>query len=368
MTTLSAHPFRGGIPFPVDRPEASALLTALSRDVIDPNRIDLLARQAYGGLPALNLLWPPARLWQQALADLSLADRLLDLCEILVAQQGLVAVGRAAQVLLDARPTLERLMVGERLVVDREAYRGHIARLARDGALLKVLLVRGSPRTGKTWSRHLFERAARDRGADVVYLRPLMVPTVDDVIRKLFEVLHAPAEIPPEDTSKDAWYRTVCFRLPALAERRGRPLWIAVDDLGPGPDGITPLADAQIRAFFDQLALTLEDPSANRWLRLLLIHYPDGDEPTRWNEDVWAEDLARPEEVTAADVADVFREWRDDHGVTLLDDQIAVRADAVIARADAALPPEDARARHCRMRRIHDEVHAELATLAGGDR
>ena len=150
MTTLSAHPFRGGIPFPVDRPEASALLTALSRDVIDPNRIDLLARQAYGGLPALNLLWPPARLWQQALADLSLADRLLDLCEILVAQQGLVAVGRAAQVLLDARPTLERLMVGERLVVDREAYRGHIARLARDGALLKVLLVRGSPRSRAT--------------------------------------------------------------------------------------------------------------------------------------------------------------------------------------------------------------------------
>ncbi|MDT0353907.1 hypothetical protein [Pseudonocardia charpentierae] len=122
MTALQIHPFRGGIPFPVDRPEAAALRAALERDVTDPHRIDLLARQAYGNLPALNMFWTPAQLWGQALGDLSRADKLIEFCEILVAQQGLVAVARAARAMLDARSTVERRMAGERLVVDREAF------------------------------------------------------------------------------------------------------------------------------------------------------------------------------------------------------------------------------------------------------
>ena len=151
-----------------------------------------------------------------------------------------------------------------------------------------------------------------------------------------------------------------------MAELRGRPLWIAMDDLGAAADGVTPLVDSAVRDFFDQLALTLEDPSANRWLRLLLIDYPDGDAPTRWAEDVWTQDWTRPEEVTAKDVADVLREWRQDSGLTLLDDHIAMRAQDVLDRADAPVPAGDPQANQCRMRRIHDEVRAELADLAGG--
>jgi len=367
LTDRRTHPFQGGIPYPWDRPEAKALHEALSQAVREPGRIDMMARAAAPAVPALNLGWSPGRLWQQALEDICLGDRLLVLCENLAAEQGLVAVARAARVVLDARPAVERrLGVDERLVVDRETFGTHLAELSLDGAMVKVLLVRGQPRTGKTWSRHLFERAARDRGADVVYLRGLIVPTVRDVVQKLFEVLDAPDNIPPSDTTDAAWFRLVCYRLPAVAARRRRPLWIAMDDLGLGPDGVTPLIDSDIRAFFDQLALTLEDPSTNRWIRLLLIHYPDVDVPTRWSEDVWKEDRTRPEDVTAEHVAEVLREWREDHGLTLLDDQITARARAVIDRADAPLPPHDARARQPRLRRIHDEVRAELASLAGG--
>jgi hypothetical protein len=364
----SPHPFQGGMPYPWDRPEARALYDALSRDLTVPGQIDMLAKSFAPAAPALNLNQPPAELWRLALTSISLADGLLALCERLAGEANLVEVPRAARAVLDARPAVERrLGRDERLVVDRDELRTHLWELPLEGSMVKVLLVRGDPRTGKTWSRHLFERAAKDRGADVVYLRSGMVATVREVVVKLFSTLSAVERITPSDTTDPAWFRQVCFRLPMVAEERGRPLWIAVDDLGTGPDGSTPLMDPDIRSFFEQLALNLEDPSTSRWFRLLLIHYPDVEVPTKWAQDVWKEDRTRSEDVTAQHVADVLREWRSDHARTLLDDQITTVSQEVIARADA-LAPDDPRARHPRLRRIHDEVQAELAKLAGGSR
>ncbi len=40
--------------------------------------------------------------------------------------------------------------------------------------------------------------------------------------------------IPPQTTTEAARFREVCFRLPEAAARFGHPLWIAVDNLGPG--------------------------------------------------------------------------------------------------------------------------------------
>ena len=153
----------------------------------------------------------------------------LELCDTLVAW--VWSRWPRAQAMLDARPAVERRMAGERLVVDREALpQAPRSSSPSDGAPIKVLLVRGGPRTGKTWSRHLFERAARDRGADVVYLRGAMVPTVEAVVEKLFEVralrLGSPRATPrrrlvPHGLLPPA--RPWPSAGPAAVDRRGRP-------------------------------------------------------------------------------------------------------------------------------------------------
>jgi hypothetical protein len=363
--TSTVHPFGGGSRYPWDRAEARALHDELAGSITNANQIDILVKKAAPQIPALNLGWPPAQLWSQALEDTALADRLLALCRTLVDDSGKVAVARAAQAVLDARPAVERRVGSDgRLVLGREELRTVLDQLAADGAPVKVVLVRGQPKTGKTWSKILFERAARDRGAEVVYLRGLTTPTVRNVVQKLFEVAGAPDQVPHTDTTDSAWFQSVSYRLPAVVRDRGKPLWIAVDDLGPGEDGKTPLIDEQIRLFFDTVALSLEDPWTSRWLRLLLIHYPENDTPTRWPEEVWQ--LDKPGELTEQDVALAIQEWSSDHQVTLLPTQVTASARAVVTRAEAPLAADDVRARHPRVRRIHDECVVELANLASG--
>jgi hypothetical protein len=363
---VGLHPFAGGLPYPWERPEAIALYDALSRDVTTNNEIVMLVQAAAPGAPALNLGQPPGAIWREALVTVSLAGGLLDLCRRLADDGGRVALARAAQAMLDAKPAVRRRMgEGGRLVVDRDQLRGYVEELALEGSLVKVLLVRGDPRSGKSWSRLLFERAARDRGAEVVYLRRGMAPTVGLAVRKLFAVLGVPEPVAEGDTTDGAWFQEVCIQLLLAARSQQRRLWIAVDDLGYGPDGAS-LMDDDIRAFFQQLALNLEDPATHQWFRLLLINYPDGEVPTGWDDNVWKEDRTRPAEITADHVAEVLREWLADHGLTLLDDHLVARAEAVVARADEPVPAGDPRELHPRVRRIHDEVKIELAELAKG--
>jgi hypothetical protein len=336
--TVGLHPFAGGMPYPWERPEAMALYDALSDAVRTTNEIDMLVRAAAPGAPPLNLGQPPGAIWRDALAEIALAGGLLDLCRRL-AGDGRVAVAQAAQAMVDAKSAVRRrLGGGGQLVVDREELRGYVEELTLEESLVKVLLVRGEPRSGKSWSRLLFERAARDRGAEVVYLRRGMAPTVGLAVRKLFAILGVPEPVAEANTTDGAWFQEVCNQLLLAARAQERRLWIAVDDLGHGPDGAS-LMDDDIRAFFQQLALNLEDPATHRWFRLLLINYPDGEVPTGWDAD---------------------------RGLTLLDDHLEARAAAVIARADAPVPAGDPREVHPRVRRIHDEVKGELAALGKG--
>jgi hypothetical protein len=363
---VGLHPFAGDLPYPWDRPEAMALYDVLRRDVTVANEIVMLVQAAAPGASALNQAQAPDGLWRDALTTVALNGGLLALCERLAQDPGRVAVRRAAQAVLDARPAVRRRMDrGGQLVVDRDGLRGYLEELALDSSLVKVLLVRGEPRSGKTWSRLLFERAARDRGAQPVYLRSGMIATVRDAVDKLFATLGAPELVPATDTTDAAWFRKICIQLPAVAENRRRRLWIAVDDLGHGPDGAS-LMDDDIRAFFQQLAVNLSDPTTHEWFRLLLINYPDGDVPTGWDDNVWKEDRTVPTAISAEHVAEALREWVADRGLTLLEDQVTARAAAVVARADAPVPAGDPRERQPRVRRIHDEIKAELADLARG--
>jgi hypothetical protein len=247
------------------------------------------------------------------------------------------------------------------VTVNRTPLRTQLAELSRDVGPVKVLLVRGNPQSGKTWSRHLFEEAARDCGAEPTYIYSSTAATVNILINKLFSTMRSSNLIPPQDTSPIAWYQDVCNRMPEAAVRLGRPLWIAVDDLGEGPDG-APLMDTEIRLFLEQFVLHLADPAMSRWFRLMLIHYPrDKRVPTRWERDLWAEDLPDPAAVSLDDVADVLREWAVDHGRVLLDTEAARLAQQVLERADGLPAPTDPD--DSRLRRIHDELTQKLSNL-----
>lgn len=361
-----SHPFAGGINYPWARPETAHLYKVLIWDVANAAKIDLLFKKAAPELPPLNTQQASRALWKEALEQIATAGALLTLCRLLLEEPGLPRVWEAAQAVLDAKSAVEkRISIDGRLTVNRATLRRQLTHLCLQDGAVKVLLVRGGPKTGKTWSRHLFERVAKDHGADVTYIFNGTVGSVVSVVDKLFSILQASDRIPPQDTSANAWYQQICNRLPEVAARRGRPLWIAVDDLGPGPDGITPLLDPEIRNFFDQFAMHLLDPAVHQWFRLMLIHYPDGAVPTKWERELWEEDRTDPDDLKDEDVAEVLREWAADNGKYLLDKEVLALAADVIARAAASLPPEQSGGEMMRLRGIHDELNSTLEVLGG---
>jgi adenosyl cobinamide kinase/adenosyl cobinamide phosphate guanylyltransferase len=284
------------------------------------------------------------------------------LCEYLLADATLLAYHDRIRAVVDAAPALEERIISDYVVIlDRLPLREKLALLEPDASPVKVLLVRGEPRSGKSHGRYLFERSARDQGALPVYLCEGIVATVDDVVRELFSALDASSEIPPRLTTEDAWYRVVCSKLRELASSKQRPLWIAVDDLGPAADG-GPLLDSQIKQFCDQMALNMVNPAFRQWFRLMLIHYPDGQVPTRWKRDFWTEDRTNPMDVRQADVEVLLREWSSRHE-TIIEDELTTLAAAVLARADAPETPDEAEAP--RLQRLHDALVETLNTLAG---
>jgi hypothetical protein len=357
------HPFAGGIPYPWDRPEAKHLAEVLRSQVTQAPRIDMLYRSAADGLPALNTGQAPALLWAEALDYLALADALLAFCDVLIRQVDLPAVAAAAQAMLDAKPSFQRRIdASGRLVADRVTLREELGELARSHGPVKVVLIRGGEKSGKSWSRHLFEAAAQDRGAVMTYLYSGNVSTVEEVVDKLFGLLNAIDLIPPQFATDAAWYSQACNRLSAAAGRCGRHLWIAADDLSPGPDGVQ--LDPEICKFFNQFVLNLLDPAMSRWFRLLLIHYPDIPEPSRWEEELWQEDRVDAGDVSADDVAEVVREWAAEHDRNLPDDHVLSIATQVITAADEALLGGPGPAG--RLRLIQAGMAAKLRELEGG--
>lgn len=345
-----------------DRPEPRQLHEALYRGVQKVDEIDRLYKSVSPDLPPLALTGQsPRAIWHEALENMAtrgLLRRFFVLAEV----QGMPPIREAA----DAMEKAE-IEVGARpvhhngaIVLDRVRLDRLLNDLAPDQSSTKIILVRGAPQSGKTHSRHRFERMAREWGADPVYLFDGLVATVDDVVKKLFAVLGTIEDVPPRgDSTLDAWFRNVCFKMQEIASARRRPLWIAVDDLGVDADG-TPLLDQEIRRFFDQFALNLIDPSFSAWFRLMLIHYPEGPVPTKWEQDLWREDRTDEADVCSEHVADHIRSWSATRGRRVLNEEVAILADQVIAVAEARPASEG-----CRLRHIRNELDATLRDLEG---
>jgi hypothetical protein len=362
------HPiFRPG-PYPFWRAEARTLHRRLADRFTRPADVERLYRSTADGLPGLFLGQAVDLIWQDALEKLAPAGLLPRLTEVLGAEANLGVLAEAIAAVVAAQPLVnENISADDVLVINRENLRTLLGQVGSDAHPTKVVLVRGKPKSGKTHGQHLFELAARDQGAEAVYLSAGMVATVDESVRLLFSIVLGAGEdrIPPRDSTADAWYRAVSFRLIELAKQQGTPVWIAVDDLGLDADGI-PLMDEQIRRFFEQLAVQLQNPAARRWFRLMFIHYPDSPPPTGWRRDLAREDRVDENDIGKDDVVALIRRWsigRD--RARLTDEHLDALATEVIAATGAAAPPGELPLP--RLQIIHDELVTRLRTLEAAD-
>jgi hypothetical protein len=359
------HPFFDAVRYPVDRPEARFLHRVLLDAVLDPRQINNIYQECDPDLPPLTLNQSPDLIWWDALQNLTVQGALRQLLSKI--QQRFKSnntIKNAIREIENAQPASEQQIISHgRLMLDRVTLRQQLNLMGAEIAPLKVLLVRGDAGSGKTYSSHLFELAARDNGAISVYLCDGMVVTVDDVIQQLFSALEALERIPPRDTTTEAWYRIVCVKLQEEASKKNRPVWITVDDLGPTEDG-APLLDPEIRKFCDQFALNMVNPFFRKWFRLMLIHYPDGSVPTRWRRDFWSEDRTNERDVQQPHVVELLRSWSVAHDHKIIEDELTSLAAEVVAKADAPVAPSmGASSSLPRLQRIHDALTEMLRDL-----
>jgi hypothetical protein len=352
-----AHPFFESDVYPWERKEATPLYELLVALIPDPNQIVLVFEQSGGLRSALNTAQAPGLIWGDALRLLA-AGRLLErFCTRLKAIGGLqqnADFQAAIDAVVEAEADVERSIVADNvLVLDRIELRETLRQLTPDDSPLRVVLVRGAEKTGKTWARYVFQGAARDRGADVLYLDAGTVATVDEVVDYLFITVEAPASKPdPGATTPQAWYRAVCRELMKAAMARRRPLWIAIDDLGH--------IDEEIREFCDQVGRSMKNPAFAQWFRLMLIHYPARPVPTDWAAEVWTEDVTTEADVQLDDVEAFLSDWAARAGLGMLEADIRQLAKEVVERAEAPVP--DGEPVLPRLQRLHDHLVETLRT------
>lgn len=356
------HPFFDVSVYPLHRREAGALLDELAVAFTVPNAINLVYEKCGQNLPALNLQQAHPLIWKEALQNLTSRGVLRKLLDVIQPQfQNSEPMQKAIRDILNAEAAEEINFISQDvLVLDRGELRNRLKELASDTNPVKVLIVRGSARTGKTWGRHIFEQFAMEQGAASVYLYPEIAVTVSDLIDQLFGAFGAMNDIPPGFTTDEAWYRKACAKLADVATNKGRRLWIAVDDLGPGQDG-APLMEAEIKKFCDVFALNMLNPIFRNNFRLMLIHYPEGLPPTRWKREFWTEDRTSDADIQQKHVVELLKKWAITKDRKIVEDELKQIATDVIAKAEAPLPEnEEPRPR---LQRIHDELKQTLAKL-----
>lgn len=362
-----AHPFFEASEYPWWlTPESTDFHTALAKLIPVQARIDVLYRACGANLPNVFLGQAQDLVWREVLNNLTPLGGLRKLCELVDGDFQKTPTNAAVlKAVVEARPPdpiVTHIFYSDVVVLDRKGLRAQLGELQAKNGKKSVLLVRGGKQTGKSWSQHVFLEMARSNGAETVYLTGDLVATVEETIEKIFSALGKTAsDIPPKQTTDDAWYRAACNRIHVLASTETKkPLWIAMDDLGPTPDG-TPLLDPKIKDFFDHFALNMINPAFQKWFRLMLMHYPEG-VPTRWKKEYWAEDIAKEEEVQQAEVTEALLGWAKWKRLNVADAQLEALAAKTIAVADNPQPGET----RPRLERIHDGVLAAIKELLKG--
>jgi hypothetical protein len=349
-----AHPFFDASSYPWHREDARKLHRELYVAIAKAGAIDLVYKTCG---PQLMPLAPdaPNLMWKAALEALAAAQLLQELGNQLRASSAYSKAYAAFEEIRGAiDPLIEPGAASDTIFVDRERGRDAVGRLARNGAAISVLLVRGGSSSGKSWTRHVVKEQADALGHECIYLCQGMIATVEDALNTIFASLGAPS--PPQLTTEAAWFQKACSDMLLLASQKQKRYWIVADDLGATAEG--PLLDDLVRQLFDKMALNMLNPAFARWFKLVLIDYPDGTVPTKWR-GFWVEDRPTEVEVQAAAVAEFLRRWIKRKGKVLPEEDVLKLANDVITSVDAPANDE----RRPRLERIHDELSAVLAGI-----
>ncbi|MES2044605.1 MAG: hypothetical protein V4475_12060 [Pseudomonadota bacterium] len=346
-----AHPFFDAPRYPWHRTDArdfhKALYTAIPA-IIDISRI--YAACDNNNLAPLDTAGGPLAVWQDALQKLATLGSLEGLCRLALERAPMLSAD--VQVIINASPEPPPPPGHVCLVVDRHKLRTALGQMQPDNATTSVLLVRGAPGCGASWTQQLVTVFAA--GAPVTYLFEGQVFSVEDVLAQLFAFLGKPQHVEPRLETEQAWYRKICNSMQAFAQELGTIHWIVIDDLDDYRDG--PRVDPEVRRFCDQLVLMMANPALARWFRVVLLGYPDGILPTRWKKQVLIEDRPDPSEIDAANVARFVLEWASGARKALSPEKAQEIATHVITRADAAQGRD-------RLQTVHDHIKQAIEAL-----
>lgn len=360
-----AHPFFEEPQFPAYRKDAQELHRVLCIVSVDVAGAIAIYTRCGPNLPGLT----PANIqktWDEALLNLTSRGFLKTLCDDIKANFQQPQVQKAIHAIEIAKPATDITIIESgTLVLDREPLRTGINRIAPEGNASKVLLVRGEPKSGKSYAEHLFSSVARASGAESLFLFAENIPTLQRAIDQLYS-LFAPEPAPvvkDANTTDPAWNLEVCIKLQGLAAARNKVYWIAVDDLGE-KDGAYILPEP-VRDFFNQFALQVRNSFFKKSFRLLYIHFPKKI-PTQWKREIYVATEVSETDVSEADIITSLGEWRDKTGKTLSDEKIIATAKQVLADAEkqyADAKAADASDVASRLEFIHYRLLDEFETL-----
>ena len=188
------HPFFDSSSFPWTRADAAALHSILLELVTRPQDIIGVYERSGGVLASLNPNQAPGDLWRDVLTKLANAKLMRPCCAQLAGFPPLATNERfraTVQDVVDAVSGAELPTVEGVPVVDREDLRGKLVQLGPDASPLRVLVVRGDAKSGKSHGRHLFQRRPAITVPTALYLGEGMVFTVEEVVQWLFMALGA---------------------------------------------------------------------------------------------------------------------------------------------------------------------------------
>lgn len=350
-----AHPFFDTDKYPWDREDGRALHRKLYELITKPGDISMILRECSGDLEPLKEDAPKA-MWQDLLDSVAAAMLLKTLGQRLRARPypavhaAFAAVEGAAGDVPDPVSQEDRPFRPKPIFVDRKDLRATLRSLAAPDTSEFVLLVRGEPDSGKSWTRYIIQQYAAEAGQDCTYLGQGLVSSPKQAMSAILAQLGG--TVSESFTTEAAAYQNACIEMQRLAEHRKKGSWIIMDDLGPGENG--PRVDPALRDLFDQVALYMKNPAFSRWFRLILIDYPDGPEPENW--DAFLEEKTACNDLQKPDVAKFLLRWARHHRIALGGPEAEEIAAEVVSKADAPAPDE----KRPRMARLHGALSVAL--------
>lgn len=353
------HPIYDSLEYPFAIPGAADFHRVLYTVVPAYQEIDRLYKSCRTGLPALHQ-GNQSELWKEVLENLARLRLIRKLCSVVLAEYPSQDLIDAINKVDAAKSVVEALIISESiLMMDRKDLRRNLDLLANESNLVKILIVRGDPDSGKTHSNYLFEQVATEKGGYPIYVSRDQ-PDLMAVLHIIFAEVGGPDMIPYTDTTGIGWYQVVCSKLNALAIQHKKQLWIAVDDLGSDENG-QPLLDDHVREFFNQFALLMKNASMRKNFRLMLIHYPDT-KPARWDNNTWTHVKFKESDIQEPEVEEAIFYWHKTKEKNMLQDEIRAKAKEIVS--NASLPQGLKEEKLSKLQRIYDAVNDFLMSRA----